>query len=341
MTGEPLNSLGASSSPAPAEGLGSGTVVLNLKAVNAPATQPGPSASHRIGKRLRTTLRSDSEFWRKALQAGVQHGPEAWVRYSPPVFGVLFGAALPRQRRAVLRTLRRILGRRPAHEELRDVAEVFSNFASSMTDGMLLGTGRGFVATNRPVADWHFLKCLAQGRGLVIATAQTAGWDLGGPMISSLRGADVAVVMERERDPAARALHDAARQRSGVRVVHVGDDPLASLPLLRHLRQRRGVVAMKFDRIHPGMRSREVRFLGGPWLIPEGPLLLAATAGAPIIPVFTRRLGFMEYQTINTEPIELVRRPSAQQLDAAAQEMASRLERFVRAYPTQWFRFEE
>jgi KDO2-lipid IV(A) lauroyltransferase len=315
--------------------------VLSLRAVNAPATQHSSSVAHTVGGRVRAVLRRDSEFWRRALHAGVQHGPEAWVRYSPPVFGMLFGAALPTQRRAVLRTLRRILGDRPAHEELRDVAEVFSNFASSMTDGMLLGTGRGYVATNRPVADWHFLSSLARGHGLVIATAQTAGWDLAGAMICSRGAAEVAVAMERERDPAARAVHDAARQRSGVRVVHVGDDPLASLPLLRHLRQRRGVVAMKFDRIQPGMRSRAVRFLGEAWAVPEGPLLLAATAGSPIMPVFTRRLGFLEYQTINTEPIELPRRPSAQQLDAAAQEMASRLERFVRAYPTHWFRFEE
>src|SRR5690606_39326217 len=96
------------------------------------------------------------------------------------------------------------------------------------------------------------------------------------------------LAMQRERDPEARAIQDAARQRAGVQVVHIGDGPLDGLPLLDHLR-RGGVVAMQIDRVPPGMRSREVTFRGERWRAPEGPLTLAALSGAPILPVFTRR----------------------------------------------------
>jgi phosphatidylinositol dimannoside acyltransferase len=291
-------------------------------------------------ERLRGALRTDSVFWRKALYAGVHYGPDAWVRYSPPLFGMAFGAALGGPREAVRATLRKIHGPRPYAEEMREALAVFANFASSMTDAMLLGAGRGYQVVCRPEGQEHFHGSIAAGRGVILATAQTAGWDLGGAMAKSwAREREVMVVMEPEPNGAARALHDAHRRDAGLKVVHAGDDPLAALPLMRHLREG-GLVAMKFDRVAPGMRTRAARLFGEPFMVPQGPLTLAALTGAPIVPVFSRRLGFLEYQTFNTPPLYLPRRPSEAELDAAAQTLADRLEAFVRAYPTQWFRFQ-
>ena len=67
----------------------------------------------------------DSVFWRRAVDLGVVYGPEPWIRYSPAFFGLAFGAALPKHRRAVLRNLRLALGPRSAPAELRDAAAVF------------------------------------------------------------------------------------------------------------------------------------------------------------------------------------------------------------------------
>ena len=117
-----------------------------------------------------------------------------------------------------------------------------------------------------------------------------------------------------------------------------GTTPLAALPLLKHLRNR-GVVAMKFDRTVPGMRCREATFLGQPWKLPAGILKLAAVSGAPILPVFTRRLGFLEYEFVTCEPFNVSRRADDDELDAAAQRLASLLENFVRHNPGHWFRF--
>jgi phosphatidylinositol dimannoside acyltransferase len=275
------------------------------------------------------------------MAAGVSRGPYALVRYSPPLWGLGFAAILGQQRAVVRRTLRMVLGARPAWQELRDVGAVFANFACSMTDAMLIGSDRGYKPLLSAVAPWHFEQALALGKGMVMATAHTAGWDLGGPILNSVQPAEVLVVMERERAADALELQDAVRRRAGVHIVHVGSDPLSSLPLLQHLRRKRGVVAMKFDRVPPRMRSRPVRFFGTEWRVAEGPLSLAALTGAPIVPVFTRRLGFLEYQCVIMPPISLSPKPSSAELDEAAQRLASALERFVRSYPTQWFRFSE
>ncbi len=273
------------------------------------------------------------------MSAGVAHGPDALVRYSPALFGLAFAAALPRQRRAVLRNLRLALGERGAAREHLDAARVFVSFAACLTEAFVAGSDRGERIVGLCVNDHNYVRAASRGLGVVIVTAHTGGWQAAGPLLQSVHDADVLMVMQRERDERAQALQDGARGRVGVRAHHVGEDPLAVLPLLAHLR-RRGVVAVQIDRVPARMRSREVELFGAPWRVPEGPLHLAAVSGAPIVPVFTRRVRFMEYEVLIAPPIELPRRPSPDELDAAARRIALEMERFVRAYPTQWFHFE-
>lgn len=284
-------------------------------------------------------LRHDSVLWRRAMRAGVLHGPEAFVRLSPPLFGLAFGAALSRQRRATLRNIRRARGPQGAVAEASDVARVFTNFASCLTEAFLAGSAGGGRLTARCVNHGSFVRALANGRGVILATAHTGGWQTAGTILRSLQDVDVLIVMQRERDGRAQALQNGARDRAAGRVIHVGDNPLDALALLAHLR-RQGAVAMQIDRLPRGMRGHAVDLFGEPWLIPEGPLTLASVSGAPIVPVFSRRLRFMEYEVVLGQAIEVPRRPSPAQLDAAARALSGALERFVRANPTQWFHFE-
>jgi KDO2-lipid IV(A) lauroyltransferase len=283
--------------------------------------------------------RHDSALWRRAANAGVRYGPDAWVRYSPPLFGLAFAAALPRQRRAVQKNLRRALGPRSRMREAWDVARVFATYASSLTDAFVAGSDRGDPLRVECHDEPTLRRVRDEGRGMILATAHTGGWQVAGLAFERLLGCEMLVVMRRERDPEAQALQEAARQRAGVRFAYVGGDPIESLSVLGHLR-RRGVVAMQMDRLPPGMRGHAAELFGAPFAIPEGPLRLAAVSGAPIVPVFTRRLGYMEYDVHVAEPVHLPRRPEASDLDAAAGSIVRAMEAFVRANPTQWFHFE-
>ncbi|WP_437803487.1 lysophospholipid acyltransferase family protein [Sorangium sp. So ce693] len=283
-------------------------------------------------------LRHDSAFWRRALTAGVTRGPDPLVRHSPPLFGVIFAAALPELRRRVEENLRRVRGPRSRLVDLLDSSAVFAAYGSCITEALLLASDRGYTVVRRSRGVEHYHACAAAGRGVIIVTAHTGGWDIAGQILGVVHPAGVMLAMQRERDAEARAIQDAARQRAGVQVVHIGEGPLDALPLLKHL-QRGGAVAVQIDRAPPGMRSREVTFLGGRWRAPEGPIALAAMSGAPILPVFTHRLGFLDYEAVVAPPIRLARRATEEERDAAAAEMMGALERFVRAHPTQWFHF--
>ena len=283
--------------------------------------------------------RHDSHLWRRAMNAGITRGPRAFVRYSPPAFGVAFAALLPRHRAAVLRNLRLALGERGAAIEALDVARVFATYASCLTEAFLAGSDGGASVKGTSLHDERFTEAQALGKGVILATAHTGGWQLAGPVLHAGHDAELLVVMRRERDARAQALQDEARERSGTRVIHIGEDPLDALPLLSHLRKG-GAVAVQMDRLSRGMRGRKVELFGSPFEVPEGPLRLAAISGAPLLPVFTRRLGYMNYEVEIGELIRLPRRPAEADLDAAARRVMSEMEVFVRNNPTQWFHFE-
>lgn len=283
--------------------------------------------------------RHDSVLWRRAMEWGVVHGPDALVRHGPAFFGLGSAALLSRQREAVRRNLRLAVGPRDPVREALDVAEVFTNFAGSLTDTFMVGSHRGPQLRVHCPDEGHLVRLINEGRGIILATAHTGGFQVATASLEALHHVPVLVVMGRERDARARALQDAARVRAGVRVVHVGDDPMDALTLLGHLR-RRGVVALQMDRLPQGMRGRKARLFGVPFSVPEGPLRLAAVSGAPIVPVFTRRLGTLAYDVRVGEPIRLPRHPSEVDLDASARAVLSAMESFVRANPTQWFHFE-
>ena len=278
-------------------------------------------------------------FWRRLAHWGASRGPDWWVRYSPPVFGWAAAALVPSARKAVVRNLHRIRGPAPATTDAREVLETFSTYASCLAEVLSndADTGpRPPETVHRRVQHVHDAR--AHGKGIIMVMAHTAGWETVGPVVARNQGLQMMFVMQREADEGARALHDEARKRAGVTIVHAGDDPLASLPILRHLRNG-GVVALQLDRVAPGMRTREVDFLGQRTKLPEGPLKLAQVSGAPILPVFCARLGYRRYVVELYESRLVPRHATEPELDAVAQHLADSLAEFLRSHPTQWFHF--
>jgi lauroyl/myristoyl acyltransferase len=283
------------------------------------------------------TLSLDGSFWRRFARWGAR-GPEWFVRAAPPVIGLIACAVAPNERRSIARNLRRVRGRRGPLREAADVARTFATYASCLTEVLGAGSGVGRVPKAVVYGDLHFEEALAAGRGIVLVTAHTAGWEVIGPLLARDERLDVMIVEAPERDVVANAIQDDARRAHGLKVAHVGDDPLSALPLVRHLRGG-GVVALQIDRAPRGVRVRHATLFSESVRIPEGPLRLAALTGAPIVPVFVARTGHRRYNVVASAPIRLDRSACAADLDLAAQELASRLEAFVRTRPTQWFHF--
>jgi phosphatidylinositol dimannoside acyltransferase len=214
----------------------------------------------------------------------------------------------------------------------------FADYASCLAESLGAERSDGESARIDVVGGEHLQRVLAAGQGAVLVTAHVGPWDVAAGLLSRDLGADVAIVMEREPDAEAQALHDGVRTRKGVTVLAIGETELDALPVLRHLK-RGGLVAFQLDRAPPSARVLEAELFGRPFQVPEGPFRLASIARVPVVPLFAFRQGYYSYGVEVFEPIEPVAHPGREDLESMGARALKAMERFVRAHPTQWFDF--
>jgi phosphatidylinositol dimannoside acyltransferase len=255
---------------------------------------------------------------------------------SPAPIAAAFGLLLPEVRARVVRNLRRIHGQRGVLREQLDVMQTLGNYASCFAEALASGR-RDFIPRVTVHGEERLREAISRG-GVVLTTAHVGPWELTAQLLGSRLAADVVIVMEREPNAAARELHDRYRRERGLRVLHVGEHPTDALPLIAHLKKG-GVAALQLDRSAPSGRTLAVSLFGVPFAAPEGPFRLAGLSGASLLPVFARRRGFLDYELEVGQALSIPRRARLEELQAAAQQVVSAMERFVAASPTQWFHF--
>jgi KDO2-lipid IV(A) lauroyltransferase len=240
----------------------------------------------------------------------------------------------PAERGAVRSNLGRIHPHRDAAWLDAAVDRVFGRFAVCFADLLSLNRGpqAGLWRHVAGIGDQAPTRqALARGRGCVSLTAHLGNWELAGRALAVL-GRPVHVVMAPEVDPGVGALLSRGGH-PGVRFVRLGS-PVVAVELAAALR-RGEVVAFQLDRAVGGRGEVEVPFFGEPAAFPLGPFLIAAAAGAPVVPAFCVLEAGGGYR-LHVEPaLEVTRGDEVTALRRAV----ATLERYVREYWDQWFNF--
>ncbi len=283
-------------------------------------------------------LSLDGELLRRVALWGSSRTPEWFVRAAPPVVGLVVCALAGDHRRHVAGNLALLRGPRGPVRDAIDVGRTFASYASCLTEILGTGSRHGRPPELLVHGELHAHEALEAGRGVLLATAHTGGWESVGPALTRELGLRVMIAERPEPHAGAGAIQDGVRRAQGLLVAHVGEDPLSALPLARHLREG-GAVALQLDRLPAGQRRRAVTLWNGPGHVPEGPLRLAAVTGAPILPVFSARLGHRRYEVRVFPPVRVARDAAGPELDRAAQALADAMQTFLRSHPTQWFDF--
>ncbi len=285
------------------------------------------------------THRHEAAWLRRLVRSAAQSLPGPLATAGAVVTGLAVSGFLGKHRAIVRSNLRRVLGRRSALREAVEVAETFTNFAQCLVESLAHQPGEVTQAHCEVQGEEHLTRALARGRGVIVVTAHAGAWDVAARQLSSVTSRPVMVVMAREPNVDARRMHDELRRAYGIEVVHVGEDALEGLSLLRHLRGD-GIVAVQIDRVSKGSRALTVDLFGHPFSMPQGPFSLCSLTGASLVPVFVARRGRGDYLVCVHPEVTLPRRAEAPLLTAAAQQVAVSLAAFLRHYPTQWFHFE-
>ena len=261
----------------------------------------------------------------------------------PPIAALtalVFFLLLPDERRALVRNLRRIRGRGQAGLWL-DAWRVFYSFCDFMVSYCYVPQA-DHAALRRMLADpatgmESIERCLQRGHGVIVWTAHLGNWEFASRLLEMYgRPVNVARVVERGK-PAEAMLRDLMTNER-LRIVQLNDDPLAAVRLLHALRENE-IVAMQGDRVYQA-NCAELAFFGEPARFPLGPFYLSLVSGAPVLPGFVVREGWLRYRVIMGEPIELEHTGKhGQDLEAGVRQAVAFLEDNVRKYATQWLNF--
>lgn len=287
----------------------------------------------------------ESSFWRYLAWLGSARFPLWWLRMTPGPIGLAAAAVCPEQRRRVRDNHRSILGPRSAVRERLDVAKTFVSFAQSLSESLAQQGNPSRVPTIDVRGQQLLTEAISRGRGVIIGTAHTAGWESVLMALENACDASVVVVMRRENDPTASAFHPLTQSSERRRVMYVGDDPFTSLELLHHLRKG-GIVTVQVDRCPEGIKAISTQVANKTWCIPQGPFALSAVTKAPMLLALSRRVGFLAYELCLSRLPDVPRleRGASMQSDnnpwnVAATEVARQLASHVERFPTQWFDF--
>jgi KDO2-lipid IV(A) lauroyltransferase len=265
-------------------------------------------------------------------------------RLFPPFtffWGGLFYLLLADARRVVRSNLRVVTGREDVE---RLVFSTFRMFAHNWCDEMLMMRLRGKklqALIGQRSSSETLDRALKAGSGAILVSAHLGNWELGGLGLADM-GYPINVLTFREPDEKVNELRESVRQERGVRFIYVDREdfsPLAMIEAVNALR-RNEVLAILADRDGSSNTIR-IDFFGRPTNIPVGTAYLALASGAPVIPVFVLREADGKYTTVMEEPIVFrgAHGEHGSSIRTGMEKLLAVFERYIRAYPDQWYNF--
>ena len=176
-----------------------------------------------------------------------------------------------------------------------------------------------------------------KGKGVVLLTAHLGNWEIGGLMLAEVKQ-PIHVVLVPDLFSGVERVRRRMHARAGVTEIPVDSTFLPTLAVLRAL-DRNGIVAMQGDRDFDNT-GIAAPFFGREAYFPRGPFRVAMATGAVVLPAFIVRVPGGRYRAVIEEPLSI---EETGDRDAALRRNIARyvavLERYVKAYPEQWYCF--
>jgi lauroyl/myristoyl acyltransferase len=246
----------------------------------------------------------------------------------------------PKYLKAVQANLSVILGEAPDSEPVRRAAgEMVRGHSSAWFDFLAFASRpqESAMLVESVVGFSRLVEGRLKGKGVLLVTAHLGNWEIGGLMLAQVKQ-PIHVVLVPDMFSGVESVRRRLHARAGVTEIPVDRSFVPTLAVLRALDDN-AVVAMQGDRDFDNM-GVAVPFFGREAYFPRGPLRVAMATGATVLPAFIMRVPDGRYRAIIEEPLEIDRTGDR---DAALARNLARyvavLERYVGAYPEQWYCF--
>ena len=239
-------------------------------------------------------------------------------------------------RAAAIANMTQVLGDRDAAHTV--ARRSFHNYGRYLVDFVRAPKIRPDAIREKVCFDhWDAIEeAFSGGRGVLFVLMHFGNWDVGGPALAE-RGYKVNVVAQTFEHDRLNEAVVSARQVRGMNVIPA---ERAATGIVRALR-RNEIVGILIDRpMENG--GVLVNFFGRPALVPEGPAWIALRTGARVLPAALVRARDTEDVTLALVDLDVRLTPTGD-MERDVHDLTRRIleahERFIRAYPDQWFMF--
>lgn len=281
-----------------------------------------------------------------------------WILYPTVAYFLL---TTPRGVRASRLCLGRLLGRRAT---LRDVARHFFTFATCTQDRIFLLSNRYQSLAIDAYWSPDIPALLTRSPGCLVLVGHMGSREAlrfpptpPAPAPSNLRDGkifmhnahlhggkpwDMAVLLERNVERQMTALFERLNPALAATIIDASERGPALVLKLKETLQSGRMVGIGADRARAEERAIEAIFMGGTVRFPEGPWILAAALGVPVLLSFGLYRGGNRYDVhfeLFSERIMLSKHNRSADLQVQVQRYARRLEHYAASAPYNWFNF--
>jgi lauroyl/myristoyl acyltransferase len=290
---------------------------------------------------VRALASATSHVWFPISLAFARRLPRRVLRAISRQTTMRFMQLRPKYQRALHANLSVILGRPPDSPEVaRAARELLDGHFTAWIDFLHFATRPPEEAARLVESVIGYSRIVAgreKGNGVLLLTGHLGNWEVGGLMLAEMKQ-PIHVVLVPDIFPAVERSRRALHERAGITEIRVDQTFAPTLAVLRALKAN-AIVAMQGDRDFNNT-GIAVPFFGKEAYFPRGPLLMAMSTAATVLPAFIVRVPDGRYRAIVEEPLEIVRdgdRETA--LAENVRRYVAILERYVAANPEQWYCF--
>jgi Kdo2-lipid IVA lauroyltransferase/acyltransferase len=290
---------------------------------------------------VRALASATSHVWFPLALAFARRLPRRLLRGISRQTTIRYMKMRPKYLRALHANLSQILGRPRDSPEVRKAAEdLLDAHFTAWIDFLHFATRPPEEAARLVESVIGYSRIVdgrAQGNGVLLLTAHLGNWEVGGLMLAEMKQ-PIHVVLVPDIFPAVEQSRRALHARAGITEIRVDQSFAPTLTVLRALKEN-AIVAMQGDRDFNNT-GIAVPFFGKEAYFPRGPLLMAMSTSATVLPAFIVRVPDGRYRAIVEEPLEIVREGSREEaLAENLRRYVAILERYVSANPEQWYCF--
>ena len=221
--------------------------------------------------------------------------------------------------------------RRIARDSFRSVAQAV---AESVVASRLIESGRrGEIRAEFVIPDETKAIMEDPGQGFILVSGHIGNWELAPKLLAEIK--PVTGIARRMENPRVQSVLEGARASDRFEIVDKHD--LHPMKIVRAIRRHRMLV-MLTDQHARGDNACIVDYFGRPAKTFTTPAVLQHLTGAPIVFGVPIRTGDLSLRLVFSEPLRypLAKATLDDDVRAATQDLARRLEEWVRRYPGQY-----